>query len=241
MNAAQQFIDEVLDAFSALTSGWGSTPTVLAAVAASVLPVDGAGISLIDDALRVPLGASTPEVTVAEQLQVTLGDGPCLDAAAARAPVMLDASTMASRYPIYAVQLAAYTPFRSVAAVPLQDRVGRVFGALDLYSFGPVPAPDFDPSVAAAVAAEMSGFLTGEIPGLGGDVDENLEGWLGVDPAVDRIKVWAAVGMNMTEFDEPDSTALSRLRGYAFAHDLTLDELARRVLDRTVPLSELHS
>jgi hypothetical protein len=241
MNAAQQFIEEVLDAFGALTSGWGSTPSVLAAVAASVLPVDGAGISLIDDALRVPLGASTADVTLAEQLQVTLGDGPCLDAAAARAPVVMDAATMASRYPVYAVQLATSTPFRSVAAVPLQDRAGRVFGALDLYTFGPVARPDFDPGVAAAVAAETSGFLTGEVPGLGGDVDENLEGWLGVDPAVDRITVWAAVGMDMNEFGEPDSTALSRLRGYAFAHDLTLDEVARSVVDRGIPLRDLHS
>jgi hypothetical protein len=188
----------------------------------------------------VPLGASSAAVRAAEQLQVTLGDGPCLAAAAARAPVVADASTMASRWPMYAIQLAECTPFRSVAAVPLQDRLGRVFGALDLYTVRPVAQPEFDASVAAAVAVEMSGFLTGELPGLGGDVDANLEGWLQVPVAVERIKVWSAVGMVMTEFGEPDSTALSRLRGYAFTNDVTLDQLAQSVISRSVTLGALH-
>ena len=90
MNAAQQFFDEVLDGFASMARGWGSTPSVLTAAAASVLSVDGAGISLIDDALRVPLGASSDVVSVAEQLQVTVGDGPCLSAAAAREPLAAD-------------------------------------------------------------------------------------------------------------------------------------------------------
>ena len=142
---------------------------------------------------------------------------------------------------MYAVQLAAYTPYRSVAAVPLQDRVGRVFGALDLYTFEPVPRPDFDPSTAAAVAAEMSGFLHRRGSRVGRGRRREPRGRLGVDLAVERIKVWTAVGMDMTEFDEPDSTALSRLRGYAFANNLTLDELARCVVDRSVSLRNLHA
>jgi len=170
---------------------------------------------------------------------VTLGDGPCLDAAAARAPLVADAATMAGRWPVYAIELAGRTPFRSVAAVPLYDLPGHVFSALDLYSTRPVPSPDFDLEVAAEVAAQMSRFLTGELSGLSGTVEEDLDGWLDVPPAADRMEVWTAVGMVMSEFQERDATALARLRGYAFAHNLTLDELARSVLDRGVPLTDL--
>ena len=239
MNAAQQFFDEVLDAFASLTVGWGSTPSVLAVAAASVLRLDGAGISLIDDALRVPLGASTAAVTVAEQLQATLGDGPCLTAAAAREPLMADAATMARRWPVYAVQLADCTRFRSVAAVPLYDQPAHVFGALDLYSTQPGPLLDFDLEAAAAIGVEMSRFLTGDLSRRDTSVEDDLDGWLDVPPAADRMEVWTAVGMVMSEFQESDATALARLRGYAFAHSLTLDGLARSVLDRGVPLTAL--
>ena len=226
MDAAQQFLDEALAAFASMGSGWDSTPSVLARAAAAVLRVDGVGISLIDDALPVPLGASTAAVTAAEQLQATLGDGPCLAAAAAREPLAADASTMASRWPAYAIQLGQLSPFRSVAAVPLYDQPVHVFGALDLYSTRPVAPSDVDLAAAAAVRVELARFLTGELPRVGGAVDDDLDGWLDVPPAADRMEVWTAVGMVMREFHEPDSTALARLRGYAFANDLTLDQLA---------------
>jgi len=91
----------------------------------------------------------------------------------------------------------------------------------------------------AEVAVKMSRFLTGELPGLGGDADANLEEWLQVALAVDRVKVWTGVGMVMTQFKEPDSTALSRLRGYPFSNNRTLDRLAPSV-DSPASLTDLH-
>ena len=61
----------------------GLVPTAVSVACAEVLGVDGAGLSLVGD-LRVPLAASTPEVRRAEQLQTTLGEGPCLAAVAAK-------------------------------------------------------------------------------------------------------------------------------------------------------------
>lgn len=241
MDTAQRFFDEVLEALASTGSEWGSTPSVLSTAAVSVLPVDGAGISLIDDALRVPLGASSAAVTVAEQLQVTLGDGPCLAAAADHEPLVADAETMAGRWPVYAIRLTECTPFRSVAAVPLYDHPGHAFGALDLYSIRPDAPSELDLATATAVAAEMAKFLTGALPRRNGGVDDDLDGWLDLSPAAGRMEVWTAVGMVMHEYRERDSTALARLRGYAFANDLTLDQLASSVLERRVPLPDLHS
>jgi hypothetical protein len=38
--------------------------------------------------------------------------------------------------------------------------------------------------------------------------------------------------MMMAYAGEPSRDALARLRGYAFSHDLTLDEIAGRLADR---------
>src|SRR4051794_10539556 len=56
-------------------------PVRLARAAADVLGADGAGISFYEDDFRVPLGASDEMTTLAERLQFTQGQGPCLDAA----------------------------------------------------------------------------------------------------------------------------------------------------------------
>jgi hypothetical protein len=114
-------------------------------------------------------------------------------------------------------------------------RPGPVKGVV-LHNLGPVPQPRFDLSAVAEVAVKMSRFLTGELPGLGGDADANLEEWLQVALAVDRVK-----GLDrrrhglMTQFKEPDSTALSRLRGYAFSNNQTLDRLAPSVDSHSLP------
>ena len=44
-----------------------------------------------------------------------------------------------------------------------------------------------------------------------------------------RFRVWNAIGMMMAHAGEPSRDALARLRGYAFSHNLTLDELAGRL------------
>src|SRR3954471_8525889 len=57
-------------------------PTRLTRACLAVLPAaDGAGLSLLDNDFRVPIGATDDVAALAERLQFTIGEGPCLDAA----------------------------------------------------------------------------------------------------------------------------------------------------------------
>src|SRR5687767_13369872 len=65
-------------------------PGRLARAAVRVLPVDGAGISVHAGAAgRTPLGASSSVAALAERLQFTTDQGPCMQAHADRQPVFV--------------------------------------------------------------------------------------------------------------------------------------------------------
>jgi len=220
------------------------TPSVLAAACVAVLPVDGAGISMNQRQLRVPLGWSGDAAAVAERTQTTLGEGPCVSAAAAETALVVDADGLADRWPVYAVELTRRTPFRSVASIPLGTPGQPVFGALDLYASRPdLTTVLIVDEAAAAVADPIASFLSGMLDEVY-EYEVEPPAWWGEGPAVDRADVWTAVGMLIAanEFDDVDDTAaLARLRGFAFRHDLTLDETADRLLNRQLtPRSVLH-
>ena len=119
----ERFFVAVTGTMRGATVGPELLPMVLAQAAVSVLPVEGAGLSLIKD-LRVPIGASDEIVARAEALQTTLGEGPCLTAAALEQPLVADHATMAARWPIFHQEFIAQTPYRSVASVPLRPDAG---------------------------------------------------------------------------------------------------------------------
>ena len=55
-------------------------PVRLARACARVLPAAGVGISLFgSNGIRVPVGASDDDAAIAERLQFTAAEGPCLD------------------------------------------------------------------------------------------------------------------------------------------------------------------
>jgi hypothetical protein len=218
------------------------SPSVLAAACVAVLPVDGAGISMNQRQLRVPLGWSGDAAATAERTQTTLGEGPCLSAAAARSALVVDGDALVDRWPVYGVELSRRTPFRSVASIPLGTPGQPVFGALDLYA----SRPDLSTvlvidEIAAAVAAPIASFLNGMLDDVY-EFEIEPPSWWDDSPAVERVDVWTAVGMLIAanELDDVDDTAaLARLRGFAFRHDLTLDETADRLLHRVLTASSV--
>ena len=96
-------------------------PVRLARACARILPVDGAGLSILDAAQqRTPLGASSPDAEVAERLQFTVGAGPCMTAADTRQPVFAVEEELRRRWPVFTELLQQETPYRAVVALPLQ-------------------------------------------------------------------------------------------------------------------------
>ena len=235
----ERFFVAVTDTMRGGTVGPELLPMVLAQAAVAVLPVEGAGLSLIKD-LRVPIGASDEVVARAEALQTTLGEGPCLTAAALEQPLVADLATMAATWPIFHQELIAQTPYRSVASVPLRPDAGPAVGALDLYSTRPETLdPVLVDELTVGVADPIEAML---FPGAPVEDETDLvtkTGWWKQDKVADRMLVWVAVGMLMERTRMHNLDALAVLRGYAFTHQMTLDDVAVNLTGRNLPIDEL--
>lgn len=205
-------------------------PSTLVESCRDLLEVDGVGISLTDE-MRVPLAATSAEAVTAEALQTTIGEGPCLTAAGHGTTLVADATSMVATWPVFGSALTSRTPFRSVASVPLKAHSGSAFGAVDLYSVeGDAASLTAMIDDAAQIAEVMAASLM-EAAGATG-LQGALSRWMQSPSANGRFRVWNAVGMMMAYAGEPSRDSLAKLRGYAFSHNITLDELAGRLTDR---------
>jgi hypothetical protein len=233
----------LLDDFhAALASASGDLPRPellaegLAHACVQVLPVDGAGISLLIAERRMPLGASGPDATEAERLQFTVGEGPCLSAHAEQGPVVADEAALASRWPGYHDALVARTAIRGVISLPLRDST-RGIGALDLYVAPPRTVRALSLSDALIVSNEVSTCL--QIQDQLMRHRDDGPAWQHAPAAGRRSAVWQAVGMvhDALGVGVPESLALLRARAYA--DDSTVDHLAAQLLAHDVEADEL--
>jgi hypothetical protein len=207
------------------------TAGALSRASAQLLPVDGAGLCTLTGNLRLPLGASTAAAETAEELQTTLGDGPCLAAALTRAPCVADLADLLQRWPVYGEELTRQTPYRSAAAIPLLTSEGQVFAALDLYAEDPRLSGRLDlGEVAADLGASLGALLDVCLrPVRDAAEDAALPEWY-EDATARRLDVWVAIGIVMARDDQRGGDALSLLRGYAYSHDRSLDDVAEDVV-----------
>lgn len=199
------------------------------------VPVAGAAIAVMADAQqRDILYASDAHATVLEELQFELGEGPCVEAFGTRRPVLVADLRGAPdpRWPMFAAAAVARTPARAAFAFPLQVGVIGI-GILDLYRVAPGPLVG-DEVTAALLVAEAALWslldLRARAPDReGGDGAE--AGW----PVVLRHEhavVYQASGMVSVQAGVSAEAALALLRGYAFAHDRPLREVALDVVAR---------
>ncbi|MCO7218378.1 GAF domain-containing protein [Klenkia sp. PcliD-1-E] len=228
MSAAEAFHAEL-----AHSSAAGDDPELLpdrlARACVTVLPVDGAGLSmmLVPDR-RLPLGASDPTAAAAERLQFALGDGPCTAAHRERRLVVAVDEDLAARWPVYASQFATQTPYRMTLALPVG---GPLTGSvvIDLYRYRPGrPAP----GVLAAVGevANACGTVLSTALAEESDVVLGLPAALRSLPVTARRQVWQAIGIVSAQRGVDASTALAVLRGFAFGQDADLETIAAGVM-----------
>jgi ANTAR domain len=217
-------------------------PVRLARACTAVLPVDGAGLSVIDRDFRVPLGASDEMTTLAERLQFTHGEGPCLDAANDQHIQVGDPDVLYRSWPMFAQDLEEHTPFRAILALPLQIS-DTMRGALDLFFVDPgqiravslADATTISDRIVEALAIARA--VTGtEAPAWS---DEPEPAWLLGPAAEDRALVWVAIGMAMTRFDLTAQDALALLRSYSYGEGTVLDTVAAAVVNGDLDLAEL--
>jgi hypothetical protein len=165
-----------------------------------------------------------------EDLQLTVGEGPCLDAFASGGPVLIaDLAAANGRWPAFtpaACELGAAAVF----SFPLQIGVVRL-GSLDLYRDTPGPLT----RVELADALILSDLATqGVIADLDGHRTEDVS-WL-ADP---YAQVHQAAGMVQVQLRSTTDVALMRLRAYAFTHNVPLADVARQVVERSLRFTDI--
>ena len=159
--------------------------------------IDAAAISLVfDGANSGTLGSSGAPARMYDELQFTLGEGPCLDSVARRAPVLVADLTKTddAHWPIYGPALLDLQ-VRGVFAMPVV-LAGEHVGALDLFRAlpGRLEGENF---VGAVVAAELAGvplldLMNADLQAAVADPDSNA--WAELN-ALSRAEVSQATGM----------------------------------------------
>jgi GAF domain-containing protein len=197
--------------------------------AASALSASGTGVSVMTSAGTWGFAvASDPSCQRLEELQFTLGEGPCIDAMATNRPVLVaDVSDGASgRWPMYAAAVHEYG-VRSVFAFPL--RTGSTsLGVLDVFRAraGRMSQEDVAQSLTFAEIARVV-MLDGQHTAGAGAVPEGFDEAPGY-----RAEVFQAQGMVMVQLGVSLAQALLRIRAYAYAEGRPLADVARDVVNR---------
>jgi hypothetical protein len=220
-------VAEILRAAWAESPDGTGLPTSLATACVRSLPVSGVGLALMTDEGPAGIIAATDGAArELEELQFTLGEGPCVDASQTGRPVLQPdlARTAPLRWPGFAGG-ALEAGVRAVFAFPL--RVGAIrVGVLDLYRdrAGPLSTDELAEALSFADAATLlllhaqaSTAPSSAVPVL----DDRAE----VHQATGVVSVQAAVSL---------AEALVLLRARAYADQRPLGDLARDVLTGTV-------
>ena len=230
--------DRLLDILARLAEK-GSTfpsPASLCEVATDVSGTDGAGIMLnVGDENRGTLHSSDAVSGLIEELQYTLGEGPCVDAHRWGRPVLEPdlVSPAVVRWPAFAPEAVA-GGVGAVFGFPLN--VGAIrLGALNLYRATAGPLGDEQHADALVVA----GVIARTILSMQADSPPGVLATQLDSAANLRLVVHQASGMVSVQLGITVSDALIRLRGYAFRNGLPIDEVASLFIERTLSFDGL--
>jgi hypothetical protein len=199
----------------------------LCSVLARVLPASGVGLSLMtDDNDGGTVAASDVRSRTLEELQFTLGEGPCIDAYASRRPVLEpDLGTHGiRRWPGYA-PAAQEHGVHAVFAFPLQVGAARA-GALDGYrtESGSLSAEALTQAVTFADVA-MGLLVDGQAQAGDGRASADLDLAL-----ADRLEVYQAQGMVMVDLGVDIEEAMARLRAHSYAEGRPIGDVAQDIV-----------
>ena len=209
-------------------------PSLLTEAVVSVLPADGAGLTIrVGELGRVPIGASDHHSARAESLEFTVGEGPCLDAITFDEHVEASLQRLEARWPLLADSWSAATPFRSVASTPVQIPPG-IPGALNLYFEREDGVAGIDRADVDYVASRITIELAHRQP----HADDYAEEVQRSFTASARGRVWIAVGVLMATFAMEATDALDRVRSVALSRDASADDLADDLLHDRIDVAE---
>jgi hypothetical protein len=201
------------------------------------LEVDGAAVSILTmTSARQTLFATDATAMLLEELQFTLNEGVCLQAATAGYPVLvpdLRETVATARWPAFAAAVAERSSIGALFALPLQWGVINL-GVLDLYRLSPGALPPDqwrDVQEAVDTAAAMMLTLHTDPDGLAEDAPEPPLG-LPDAPLFGRAEVHQASGMVLAQMGVSAQDALARMRAHAFVTGRLLIDVADDIVAR---------
>lgn len=203
-------------------------PARLCQACVQALPVQRAAIAVrvAGSGLEV-LCASDGVAEHVEWAQITLGEGPGVDAVAVGGPVMApDLSTPTTPWPTFATE-AARSGVGALYALPLAVGATRV-GVLDLYLDQPVTLDAKDFADAVEVAELVTAILL--TVGRTGRISEYLGPWW--DQPLSTREVHQATGMILAQLGVSAREAYVRMQAFAYAQGRLLSEVAQAVVRR---------
>jgi len=198
------------------------------------LDIDGAAISLFTaSTVRETLYASDATAELLENLQFTLGEGACMEAALSGRPVLvpdMHEVVETSRWPIYADAVMEQAGVAAVFALPLQWGIVNL-GVLDLYrhASGSLGHAQLRDVMSAANTATLM------LLGLRTDPGNNQawhQSW------GNRAEIHQATGMVVAQLGVSATIAFARLRAQAFVEQRLLGDVARDVVARRLQISK---
>jgi GAF domain len=181
-----------------------------------------------------------------DELQYTIGEGPCFDAYLDDDPQFypqLDSAGGAPRWPTFAAD-ATRLGVRALFAFPIPDG-RRPMGALELYRRDPGQLTDSQHESASACATAIAARIEANWEScvvLAGSAEGALEAVATFDvlsqspDAFTRTQVHIAGGMVAEQLGISAMQGVDRLRAHSYAHERTLSAVAADVIARRLTL-----
>lgn len=199
-----------------------------------VLDVEGAGVMLADaeGTLRFT-SSSDDKLERLEDLQIELGEGPCLLAYETGKPVMATDLRGDRDFPRFGPR-AVEAGLHAVYSYPLQYEA-RSFGALNLYRSQPGPLGTEREELGETFADIAALYLMHGADDERRDIiNRQLQGALDSRVVIEQAKGFVAAACDITP-----AAAFTALRGYARRHGTPLRTIALDVVERTLSADAL--
>ena len=211
-----------------------SPSSALCGVCVEILAVSGAGITVMSGGHTGPVCVSGGRMAALEELQFTMGEGPCQDAYATGRPVHAPNLTAATpaRWPTF-IDEARHSGIGAVFAYPMSSHGARV-GVLTLYQdhAGELSADQHYDSIAMATLLTET-VLSMQDTARHGELAGGLE-----DVVAYRAQIHQAAGMVSIQLQVRVAEALLRIRAHAFAIGSPVSVVAADIVARRLRLSD---
>lgn len=203
---------------------------------ADILSAAGAGLAVVrDGGQREPLFATDGRTGEVEDIQITFGEGPCVDAGTLGRTILVPDITerwCLRRWPAFAPVAAAHG-VRSIAAFPVRAGAARL-GVLGIYRERPGTLDEEELAQALHFADAALVLFVRHENGISTDLECLIES----ASAGRRAQVHQATGMVAAQLGVSVADALAALRARTYSSGRRLDELAMEVVAGRIRFSE---